>query len=129
MSKQYLGRDFSGGDGADTDRITPGMVDSLAEVSRKQRASTATVIILKEILRSRGLYVCYFKRKEREKECLRQYFFLSFADDLLARQIVLGKAKVRFDVLGVVYDSVGSPLAPNTHLTLFLPRSGPCRCA
>lgn len=32
MSKQYLGRDFSSADGADTDKITPGMLNTLAEV-------------------------------------------------------------------------------------------------
>lgn len=32
MSKQYLGRDFGGGDGADSDKIKPGMLNTLAEV-------------------------------------------------------------------------------------------------
>lgn len=32
MSKQYLGRDFGSSDGADSDKIKPGMLNTLAEV-------------------------------------------------------------------------------------------------
>lgn len=32
MSKQYLGRDFGSADGTDSDKINPGMLNTLAEV-------------------------------------------------------------------------------------------------
>lgn len=32
MSKQYLGRDFGSADGAESDKIKPGMLNTLAEV-------------------------------------------------------------------------------------------------
>lgn len=39
MSKQYLGRDFGSVDGADSDKITPGMVNTLAEVWQPHSAA------------------------------------------------------------------------------------------